>query len=146
MAGVREVYNKLKSLQDNLPAIAEQSVSDVKNDLSTSQKEQLLQGVSSTGGTFRKYRSASYAKLKNKMNPIPGLGNPDLKYTGSFYDGIFVTVANGIITIGSHDEKAQMLEANYKNVFGLDPQDMEDFLYGKLKPGYNKNILDFLKR
>lgn len=146
MAGVREAYNKLKSLRDNLPSIAENSVNETKEDVVVIQKDQLRQGVSSTGGSFRKYQNKAYAIKKNKMNPIPGLGNPDLKYTGSFYDGIFVSVAGGRITIGSHDSKAQMLEANYKNVFGLSPQEMEDFLYGKLKPVYNKNVLDFLKR
>lgn len=144
MANVRDAYNRIKALRDSLPSIAQDSVIEVSNDLSSAQKEQLLQGVSSAGGTFRKYRSASYARLKNAMNPLPGLGNPDLKYTGSFYQGIYVNVSGGKITIGSHDDKAQMLEANYKNVFGLDPQDMEDFLYGKLRPVYRKNIIDFL--
>lgn len=146
MANVRDAYNRLKALRDSLPSIAQESVIAVTGDLSTAQKEQLLQGVSSTGGTFRKYRSASYARLKNTMNPLPGLGNPDLKYTGSFYHGIYVNVSDGKITVGSHDDKAQLLEANYKNVFGLDPQDMEDFLYGKLRPVYRKNIIDFLNK
>lgn len=146
MANVRQAYDRIKALRDNLPSIAEGSVSEVKEDLSAIQKEQLHAGVSSTGGTFRKYSSNAYAIRKNKMNPIPGLGNPDLKYTGSFYDGIFVSVVGGKVTVGSHDEKAQMLEANYKNVFGLDPQDMEDFLYGKLRPAYRQNIIDFLNK
>jgi hypothetical protein len=146
MSTTRESYNKLLSLRNNLLSIAQNSVSEVKGDFAIIQKDQLKQGVSATGGSFRKYQNKAYAIKKNKMNPLPGLGNPDLKYTGSFYDGIFVNVSGDKITIGSHDEKAQMLEANYKNVFGLSPQEMEDFLYGKLRPVYRQNIIDFLNK
>jgi hypothetical protein len=145
MAGVREVYRRYELLMNNLKSIAENSVDETKPDYIESQKDQLIQGSNSSGGTFRKYRNAVYAKRKNQMNPLPGYGNPDLKLTGDFYSGIYAKVEGGKIVIGSNDSKAQALEANYKNVFGLNSQEMEDYLYNKLKPAYHKNIIDFLK-
>jgi hypothetical protein len=59
---------------------------------------------------------------------------------------IYVTVQNGRITVGSSDQKAQALEASYKNIFGLNPQEMEDFLYGKVRPIYHQNIINSLKQ
>jgi hypothetical protein len=119
MAGVRRALEQIGRLRDNLTVIAEESVSQSKDGFIEAQKAQLEQGSNATGESFRKYRNPAYARLKNAMNPLPGLGNPDLKYTGSFYRGIYATVQNGRITVGSSDSKAQALEASYKNVFGL---------------------------
>jgi hypothetical protein len=145
MAGVREAVRRLKKVRDNLEPIAESSISEVAPDFVEAQKAQLEQGNNSEGGSFRKYRNAVYAKEKNLMNPLPGYGNPDLKYSGNFYRGIKATVQGGKIVVESTDEKAQMLESNYAFIFGLNPQEMEDFLYGKLKPVFHKNILNALK-
>jgi hypothetical protein len=145
MPGVRRAMEQITRLRDNLPQIAEDSVAQVKPSIVEAQAEQLVSGSNADGGTFRRYKDPRYAKMKNTLNPLPGLGNPDLKLTGAFHKGIYATVQDGRIVIGSSDNKAQWLEPNYKSIFGLNPQEMEDFLYGKLKPVYHQNILNSLK-
>jgi hypothetical protein len=148
MAGVRELKQKLERLKGDLPRIAEASIEAVKQDYVEAQKFQLEQGSASDGGTFRKYQSAAYARKKNQMNPAPGLGNPDLKYTGAFYRGITATIANGKIKVQSSDKKAQELEAKYgkDKIFGLNPEEMQDFTQLKVKPEFSKQVIDHLKQ
>jgi hypothetical protein len=148
MAGVRELKGKLERLKQSLPAIAEQSIEAVKQDYVAAQKYQLEQGTTAEGGTFRKYQSSAYARRKNQMNPLPGLGNPDLKYTGAFYRGISATVANGKIKVQSSDSKAVELEAKYgkDKIFGLNPEEMQDFTQAKVKPEFSKQVIDHLKQ
>ena len=45
------------------------------------------------------YVLPAYAIEKERMNPLPGLGNPDLFLTGAFYDGI-KTYPQEILEIG----------------------------------------------
>jgi hypothetical protein len=148
MAGVRELMRKYERLKHNIPSIAESSVGEVKGDFVEAQKYQLEQGSTSTGGTFRKYRSSAYAKKKNQMNPLPGIGNPDLRLTGSFYRGISATVQSGVLKVSSSDPKAKILAANYDNnkIFGLNDEEMNDFVNGKVTPVFQKNIVDNLKQ
>jgi hypothetical protein len=146
VAGVRRALEQVKRLHDNIESIAEESVGQASPSFVEAQKDQLFQGSNSTGGSFRRYKNPDYAKEKNLMNPLPGLGNPDLKLNGDLYAAIYVTVQNGVLTVGSKDQKAQMLEASYKNIFGLNPQEMEDFLYGKVRPIYHQNIINSLKQ
>jgi hypothetical protein len=145
MNGLESIAQTFRSLANNAGKIAETSIEENTGDYVAAQKDQLLHGVNAAGGTFRKYRNAAYAKKKNLLNPLAGYNNPDLKLTGKFYDGIFAKVNNGILSVGSTDSKSQLLESEYKNVFGLNPQEMEDFIYGRIKPSLIKNILSQLK-
>jgi hypothetical protein len=87
VAGVRRALEQVKRLHDNIESIAEESVSQASPSFVEAQKDQLLQGSNSAGESFRRYRNPDYAKMKNLMNPLPGLGNPDLKLTGQFQRG-----------------------------------------------------------
>lgn len=62
-------------------------------DLNT--KNQLLQGIDSTGDVFGLYRSVGYSLLKQR---VPGreasFGVVDLRLTGKFYKTFFVTANN----------------------------------------------------
>jgi hypothetical protein len=145
MNGLESIAKTLRDLAKNAVSTAGTSIDANKDEYVALQKDQLLHGVNAAGGTFRKYRNAAYARRKNKLNPLAGLNNPDLKLTGRFYDGIFVKVNNGILTVGSTDSKSQLLESEYKNVFGLNPQEMEDFIYGRIQPALIKNISSQLK-
>jgi hypothetical protein len=84
-------------------------------------KEQLYkEGEDSTGKKLRKYRSKKYARVKNQMNPAPGLGNPDLFVTGSFHESIFSAVKQGKIIFDADDSKVEKLVSMFgEEIFGL---------------------------
>ncbi len=86
--------------------------------------------MNAKGEKIGKYRSSKYARVKNEMNPLAGLGNVDLKLTGAFHAGIKVTVNAETFTTESIDKKGPDLKAKYGEVFGLD----EDHTKGYIKP------------
>jgi hypothetical protein len=147
MPGVRSVKQRFERLKQSLPQVAETSVAAVKEDYVSAQKSQLTEGLTSSGGTFRKYQSNAYARKKNAINPLPGLGNPDLKLTGAFYGGIVATVESGKLKIKSNDSKALDLEAKYgkQKIYGLQPEEMLDFVQNKVRPSFKQHILNNLK-
>lgn len=147
MAGVRELKRKWERLKTQVPEIAEESVRVLSPDIVERQKAQLSEGLSSVGGTFPKYRNPAYARKKNALNAKPGLGNPDLKLTGAFYRGITAVVSGGKIKINSTDSKTDSLKAKYDKdkMFGLYPEEMNDFIQNRLRPVFRKNIINALK-
>ena len=74
------------------------------------------------------------------MNPLPGLGTPDLKVTGAFYSGIRVDYNSGVLTTKSSDEKADELEKKYQDIYGLGGNFKKGFIKNSLRPALNKEI------
>lgn len=87
-------------------------------------QDQLLGGTDAFQEKLKEYRDDEYAELKNRMNPKPGYGTPDLKFTGDFYKGFFIDVMSldeGYFELDSTDEKAESLTERYgEAIFGLD--------------------------
>lgn len=110
-------------------------------DFAEKNREQLFTGQTKAGGKITyKYRNNKYARVKNQMNPIPGLGTPDLKVTGSFYRGIRADVSGDVIQVQSTDEKGKDLEAKYADIFGLGGEFKSSFLNDGLGPRIQQKI------
>lgn len=91
-------------------------------------KGQLESGVDKKGARLSKYRSNSYAVLKNNQNPRPGFGNPDLKRTGAFHASFVVDVRGDDVVFSAGDSKAPALEAKYGSaIFGLTEDSKADY-------------------
>lgn len=136
---IRGLYNKVKKF-DTQKAIDNAFESTV-DELADQNKKQLFEGYDKTGEKIkRKYRSNKYARVKNEMNPLPGLGTPDLKVTGSFYRGIRVDYSGGTLRTKSTDEKGDDLEAKYDNIYGLGGEFKKDFVNDSLRPALNSGI------
>jgi hypothetical protein len=80
---------------------------------------------------------------KNSMNPLPGLGVPDLKLTGAFYRGFQTKVTPEAFSTSSTDEKNDALTAKY-DPFGLDQESKSEYIE-KLRPVFVKNVKGKLK-
>lgn len=66
------------------------------------------------------YNWPNYAVMKNKMNPKPGFGHPDLYLTGSFQKAMFMKVEKESFNISSRDSKTFDLVKHYgDDIFGL---------------------------
>lgn len=120
MGTVRALLRGFKSirLEQQIPKIIESDAELLAN----YNKDQLNRGLTSKGEEVAPgYASAIYEREKFSMNPLPGLGVPDLRLTGAFYSGFNVTAGyTGIFTFDSSDSKTPNLEAKYgKFIFGL---------------------------
>ena len=88
-------------------------------------REQLSEGIRSDLQQIRPvYVDQWYANMKQRMNGKPKNGTPDLKLTGSFYDG-FVIKMQGYnkYSVTSIDSKTNSLVNDYRiTIFGFTPR------------------------
>jgi hypothetical protein len=90
--------------------LIDECLSQLKGKVIELNLSQLDQGLNAEGKKFRPYVNGSYARMKNRMNPKPGLGNPDLKKTGDFWKAFKADLRLGVMDIYSEDQKAAWLE------------------------------------
>lgn len=119
------------------------AVSETKDEITKIQKEQMYQGLNAEGEKIGRYRNNKYARVKNEMNPLPGLGVPDLKLTGAFYTGFKTEVTPEVFKTSSTDSKNDELTAKY-DPFGLNKDSKSEYAQ-KLKPVLVRNIKQKLK-
>ena len=112
---------KIKQLFAKLSKITEASqdkailgmVKDTEGELVALNKEQLFHSEDSEQEPLGEYASISYANLK-------GRATVDLKLTGDFYGGFFVTTQKFPVVFSSTDKKTENLEERYgENIFGV---------------------------
>jgi len=85
MTTLLELNEKAQDV-DIMEILDENFEKNEKEILEIYQQNQLLEGKDEDGGDIGYYQFFSYASEKNKMNPKPGLGKVDLKYTGTFFN------------------------------------------------------------
>jgi hypothetical protein len=113
----------------NLPQLVQQSMDQASPTYLEQQKEQMSHAVSGKGETIGKYRSPSYARKKNQMNPLAGYGNVDLRLTGDFYSDMEARADPAGMNIDSTDQKSKMLQQRYgSDIFGLFGEWKEPFV------------------
>lgn len=125
MSSVKQLYHKFKELSAGFASV--NASSEIGNAIKNTEqwmvelnKEQLSHGINSLGQKLMPYNSLTYALRKEEMNPLPGFGVPDLKYTGAFYGGLFAKYQGGKIVFGSTDSKTDELRGKYGvSIFGL---------------------------
>ncbi len=121
--------------------IAVSAVSNTTEEMANIQAEQMMHGLDSKGQPIGQYRSPIYAEVKNRMNPLPGFGVPDLKLTGAFYRGIVAKVSGDVVVTDSTDSKSADLQKKYgADVFGLDTQYKGEYLREALQPEFSRQI------
>jgi len=104
-------------LRDNLPVLIRNTSAEI---LTLNRFQLYNQSVDKNEEPLRLYGSLSYALEKNKMNPAPGFGRPDLYLTGSFQRAMYVEVNQTIIKVWSRDRKTDSLVAKYSDeIFGM---------------------------
>lgn len=125
------IHNFARNL-DKLTLFNEGAVAVAK----TEQGVRLLQesqlvftGKNKENKTLKRYKSSSYARMKNEMNPFPGYGNPDLKKTGALLRGLkIINITQHEFDIISTDAKYPELLKKYgKEMFGLNKDSIVDY-------------------
>jgi hypothetical protein len=117
MGTILSVLRKVEKVDTD--EVSSRSVDQTKDKLIEVINDQSLHGVNNKGGNLGKYRNPVYARKKQGLNPLPGLGNVDKKLTGAYYGGRYAKVSGGVIQYGSTDEKAVELDVKYPDSYGL---------------------------
>lgn len=99
-------------------------------------REQLFEGYDRNGKRLKPYRRAKYARVKNEMNPLPGLGNPDFKVTGAFYRGVHVTVEGQVIKTNLSDSKSDELLKRDPDIIGVGGNYRKEIINDTLHPAF----------
>jgi len=119
-----------------------------KQDIINLNQEQLLgTGTDKFGKQLKRYRSKSYAIRKNKRNPLPGLGVPDLYDTGASFEGMKIDIVDeNKYSITSTDSKTKDLEKKYgKDILGLSVESKTEMIKEFFQNDLVKNIKQSLK-
>ena len=141
MTTISEAYENVKRLQlrKQVPIILEQNKEYIAD---LNRYEQLYKrSIDSESTPLRLYSSAGYSFEKEKKNPSPGYGRPDLFLTGAFYKGFKVTIQPQFYLITSTDSKTKKLIAKYgENIFGLSQFSKDQLVEEKLRKGLANHI------
>lgn len=139
---IAEVVANVNKL--DLTKEAMRSVVTHKEDIADLNRDQLLDGLTFEGKKIApEYRSPSYARQKNRRNPMPGYGIPDLYKTGRFHEGIKVDVVDkDKFDQNSTDSKNSMLKGKYPNIMGISEDSKSELIGPK---GFEDTLLTNVK-
>lgn len=108
--------------------------------------DQLDEGFDANGNNMKQYAWQDYAVEKNQMNPKPGMGNPDLKYTGAFWQGFVLEATQGTeYEIKSTDGKASDLQAKYGEIYGMTGKSRSEFIEETYRNALANKVKDILQ-
>lgn len=102
---VRDLRDRIKSI--NLNGIAERALQVNQGEISDLNREQLQEGITSTGGFLPDYSQASVQMFGKEPGPIK------LKETGDYYEGIIPMFSDTSFDLMGTDIKTDMLEKRY---------------------------------
>lgn len=108
--------------------------------------DQMLEGLDREGNPIRPtYASPEYAALKQRLNPRPTTGTPDLRLTGAFQRKIFLRFVQDAFELDSTDEKTEELVFKYGDViFGLTEESRQKipelFLIDDIQTGVRQDL------
>lgn len=139
MATARALYRRAQKV--DIDSAIQDAFLQNKEYFEEQNRKQLTAGFDKQGARLRRYRSPKYARVKNAVNPLPGLGNPDLKVTGAFHRGIHIArFTPTALTLTSTNSKAENLLKSYPNVLGLGGTYKKDFINTRLRPAFIRNV------
>lgn len=138
MTTVAGMMRKLESfdLLNEIRLILEKN----KNVLKESEKMQWKTGERSTGAPFGKYKSGKYALMKNKMNPLPRVGNMDLILTAKTIDSLTVDVISDALVYNLASDEHDLVARFGENILGMNTKSRKAFIEVILLPELVKAI------
>lgn len=138
MATIGTILNKFKALSE--PEVIAETFERSVDAYSDENKKQLFEGYNREGKRLQRYASNKYARVKNEMNPVPGLGNPDLFVTGAFTNSRRITISGNHIVTDFSDSKAPDLLQKYSDIDGLGGQYRKEFIDKNIRPTFRQII------
>lgn len=125
----------------NLDGITERALVDIQADISELNRDQLREGITSTGSFLPDYSNMSVQVFGKPSGPIK------LYEFGDFYEGIVPEFAQKDFTLSGTDEKTDMLTKRYKQygeVVGLTNDSISE-LAVKALPGIQDELRQVIR-
>ena len=147
MAKLIDMIAKINGL--DLWQIGADTLSAHVEEIAAMNRQQLMEGVGSDGQPLNpSYAWNDYAQMKQQMNPLPGLGNPDLKLTGAFHASIKYEVKDKELISKANDIHG--LEAKYTNAYQSPLKISKDFrtllIQYYLRETFKKNVQNAINK
>jgi len=144
MATIRKYASNFAKIdiQAQLPKLIEEVAPEA---IAYNQQQLYRSSVDRFGKSLKKYQSPSYALYKYRLNPLPGLGRPDLNLKGTLYRGMYLKVQGRGFYFGSYDAKESQVERKYsKDIWGLTKESKRKLAINDVRPllmGYIRNCI-----
>lgn len=124
-----------------------QAFVNTKEQLLEVQRLQMLEGLNADGDKIGKYKNPKYALRKNEMNPVPGLGVPDLNLTGQWQGELDVKIDADTIEIiaPDNDKTANLVSKFTARIIGLNEYSSKVYAQQYLKPEFIRLMKDALR-
>lgn len=149
MASWKQILERLNSV--DVEAETKTIVEDNPQPIAQLVQSQLIKGEDGNGKKLRKYKNNAYARKKHAMNPLAGLGVPDLRLTGDTYNAMGVDTDEtrysivsltpqfnytilGTARMKPFGEDAVKLQEGNKNVY------RREYLFPKLRQAIQRKI------
>lgn len=148
MAVLDKYYRQIDEIDKGLEQEAYKILAEVQEIITKLNTDQLLEGKTPKGQKLEpEYSRERYKRVKNKLNPLPGYGTPDLKLKGDFHSEFYLTAKNQEFELHSSDFKTPFLEKKYgkDNIFGLTVQNNKIVNYEILLPRLLEWVLSKIK-
>jgi hypothetical protein len=125
----------------------EEAVNDDPEAITMYNKQQLYnEGMGSNGSKIREYADArktrGYSEVKNRMNPNPGYGTPDIFFTGETYREMFAKMNKNELIISSLTPQTPKLEADRPNIFGLTNESEDKAAEDVIEPALQNKLVE----
>ncbi len=135
--------------RQNLEKLLLKSFRKFDKEIVSLNKQQLSKGEDNEGDLFGRYSSATqeYAKnaiVKPRKSKVPN--EPyNFEWTGGLFDGMYLLSTVTSVEIWSKDVKTPLLNIEYPNLFGLNPDNMDKILSEKVEPYFISKVRKQLK-
>lgn len=125
---ISELYDNAKRV--SLEELFEDCVTDLEQEvIELNQKQMYNKGENANGTKIGEYNSPFYALEKNRMNPSVGFGNVDLKYSGKFYNSMYLYAdKKGFFVDADVDYLDEIFEKYGEAMLGLSKTSLSDFV------------------
>lgn len=148
-----QIIEQLKVAKAAIPRIISESIGETGDQYVAGVKKQLFAGFDGDGDRLQVYQNyyanfdgtgiQSYPNYKNKLNPTPGYGNPDLNLTGKYYAGLGIHVEGDSVFSGSTDSKDLALQTKYgPAIVKLGGEYSDEYVQTDLGPVVKRNLTD----
>ena len=149
MANLQEFQTNLKKVNSyaSLEIILFVEIKRFENVFINLNKSQLSEGKSATGQLFGTYSQLTedIAKTENPRKPKIA-GEPyNFEYTGGLFDGFELLVDGTQAQFWSKDSKTPFLETKYKDLFGLQDDNLKEVIFKVILPAFQLQIRKVLQ-
>lgn len=142
MATIKALLNRFENL--NTDAIVAETMQESADAIAEKNKEQLYSGEDADGAEITPgYRPLTIAIKQSKGQPTDRV---TLRDTGSFYQGIYVSVNGDRLITDSRDTKSAKLQDKYgEKIFGLNDKFSFEVIKETIRPVFKNKIQEAVK-